>query len=62
MLDGMAKLIGSAEASAILGIDRSVLLRRVTSGAIVPVQKLPAATGAYLFDHDEIAQMAESAA
>lgn len=58
MLSHMAKLIGSAEAAIILGIDRSVLLRRVTSGAIVPVQKLPAATGAYLFDGDEIEQMA----
>jgi hypothetical protein len=61
MLDRMAKLIGSAEAAIILGIDRSVFIRRVNAGSITPVQKLPAATGAYLFDGDEIAQMAEPA-
>lgn len=54
----MAKLIGSAEAAAILGIDRSVLLRRVASGQLEPVQKLPAATGAYLFDRDAIEAIA----
>ena len=61
MLDPMAKLIGSAEAARILGIDRSVLLRRVNSGSIEPVQKLPAATGAYLFDEDYIERLAEPA-
>ena len=41
-----------------LGIDRSVLLRRVAAGAVEPVQKLPAATGAYLFDAEMIEQLA----
>ncbi|MGK3947417.1 hypothetical protein [Microbacterium sp. K2] len=54
----MAKLIGSAEAAIILGIDRSVFLRRVKAGSIVPVQKLSPATGAYLFDRDDIEQSA----
>lgn len=58
MLDDMATLIGSAEAAKILGIDRSVLLKRVRSGQVEPVQKLPAATGAYLFDADVISELA----
>lgn len=56
----MAKLIGSAEVAEILGIDRSVVLRRVVSGRITPAQKLPAATGAYLFDRDYVEQLAAS--
>jgi len=58
MLERMARLIGSAEAAKMLGIDRSVLLRRVAAGAVEPVQKLPAATGAYLFDAEMIEQLA----
>lgn len=54
----MATLIGSADAAAILGIDRSVLLKRVKAGRLEPVQKLSAATGAYLFDRDAIETIA----
>lgn len=54
----VAKLIGTAEAASILGIDRSVLLRRIQSGKITPALKLPAATGSYLFDEDEIQELA----
>lgn len=60
MLYGMASLIGSAEAAEILGIDRSVFLRRVNTGQIEPVQKLPAATGAYLFDRASIEQLVDA--
>ncbi|WP_179297619.1 hypothetical protein [Microbacterium sp. SZ1] len=56
----MTTLIGSAEAAGILGIDRSVLLRRVASGQLEPVQKLPARTGAYLFDREAIEQQARA--
>ena len=41
-----------------LHIDRSSLVRRVRAGTLEPVQKLPAATGAYLFDRALIEQMA----
>jgi len=41
-----------------LRIDRSSLVRRVRAGTLEPVQKLPAATGAYLFDRELIEQIA----
>lgn len=54
----MSTFIGSAEAARILGIDRSVLLKRVKAGALEPAEKLPAATGAYLFNRAEIIDLA----
>lgn len=60
MLCSVAKLIGSAEAALILKIDRSVLLRRVQAGAVPTVDKLPAATGAYLFSREAIEALADS--
>lgn len=51
-------LIGTAEAAKMLDIDRSSLVRRVRSGSIEPFQKLPATTGAYLFDRAEIEKAA----
>lgn len=41
-----------------LRIDRSSLVRRVRAGTVETVQKLPAATGAYLFDRALIEQLA----
>lgn len=55
-------LIGTAEAAALLRIDRSSLVRRVRAGTIEPVQKLPAATGAYLFDREAIERLAKVSA
>ncbi|KNY06856.1 hypothetical protein [Microbacterium sp. GCS4] len=51
-------LIGTAEAAKMLRIDRSSLVRRVRAGTVDTVQKLPAATGAYLFDRAVIEQLA----
>lgn len=53
-------LIGTTEAAKLLRIDRSSLVRRVQSGAIQPFQKLPAATGAYLFDRARIEAIANA--
>ncbi len=44
-----------------LGRGRSTVLRLVTSGTLHPTQKLPGKTGAYLFDADEVDQIAETA-
>ncbi|WP_067200161.1 helix-turn-helix domain-containing protein [Microbacterium sp. XT11] len=52
------ELIGTAEAAKMLRIDRSSLVRRVRAGTLEPVQKLPAATGAYLFDRALIERLA----
>ena len=57
----MPNFIGSREAALILGIDRSVLLRRVKAGVIEPAAKIDAQTGAYLFDREVIEQLAGEA-
>lgn len=48
------ELIGAREASELLGIDRSTLTRWVSSGRIVPVTKMPGASGAYLFHRSDV--------
>ncbi|SDH15782.1 hypothetical protein SAMN04515691_2999 [Leifsonia sp. 98AMF] len=44
------QLIGSVTVCALLGIDRSTLVRRIQRGDIVPLAQLDGATGAYVFD------------
>lgn len=61
MLSAVTTLIGSAQAAKVLGIDRSVFLRRVQAGVIEPHTKLPAATGAYLFELEVIQALVEDA-
>jgi excisionase family DNA binding protein len=39
---------------ALLGIDRSTLVRRIAAGKIRYVQKLPGLRGGYLFDRAEV--------
>ena len=51
-------LIGTAEAARILGVDRSTLVRQVDAGKVAPVQKLGAATGAYVFDRAYVQRLA----
>lgn len=45
----MTDLIGTAEACAILGVDRSTVKRWVDRGRLKSAGKLPGPTGAYLF-------------
>lgn len=47
-------LIGSAEACALLGIDKSTLTRRVARGDIRPAGKLAGPNGALIFRRDVI--------
>jgi hypothetical protein len=47
--DSVQELIGSGEVAEMLGIDRRQVTRLVRSGRLVPVQKLPGHTGAYVF-------------
>ncbi len=47
-------LMASGEVIALLGIDRSTLVRRIAAGKIRYVQKLPGLTGGYLFDRAEV--------
>lgn len=46
----LGDLITAREVADRLRVDRSVVTRWVHTGRIVPVHKLPGATGAYLFD------------
>ena len=46
--------LSTTEVAAELGVDRSVVVRRVKAGQLTPVQKLPGHTGAYLFDRAAI--------
>lgn len=61
MIDETAKVdvIGAAEASAMLNIERSTLVRRVQRGLVPTVGQLPGASGAYLFDRSVIAAMTD---
>lgn len=52
------RLIGSSEASQILGIDRATLTRWVRSGKLTAVEKLPGSNGAYLFRYGLVARKA----
>ena len=46
--------LGSSEVCERIGIDRSTLTRWIQTGRIAYVQKLPGATGVYLFDPVEV--------
>jgi DNA-binding transcriptional MerR regulator len=55
-------LIGSDEASKILGVHRATFLRWVEDEVIKPVTQLPGINGAKLFDRDDVERLAESKA
>lgn len=56
-------LIGSDEASKILGVHRATFLRWVEDGLIRPVTQLPGANGAKLFERADVERLkAEKAA
>lgn len=48
------------EAATILGTNRRRVLRLVQRGQLVPALKLPATTGAYLFDSARVQAFAEA--
>ncbi len=47
-------LIGVAEASQLTGLDKRTLHRKVDSGELIPVTKLPGLRGAYIFNRADI--------
>jgi excisionase family DNA binding protein len=47
-------LIGTAETSEILGIDRGTLSRWISAGKIIPALRMPGQTGAYLFHRADV--------
>lgn len=53
-------LIGTVEVCETIGIDRSTLSRWIKDGTAVPAMRLPGATGAYLWTHDEAARLANT--
>jgi excisionase family DNA binding protein len=55
-------LIGSDEASKILGVHRATFLRWVEDEVIKPVHQLPGPNGAYLFDRSAVETLAASKA
>ena len=54
MATTVASQIGSAEACALLGINRSTLVRMVKGDRLTPAMKLPGASGAYVFDRADV--------
>lgn len=52
------ELIGSAEACALLDVDRSTLVRLIHAGKLQPRAKMPGANGAYVFDPSAIEALA----
>lgn len=53
------ELVGTAEASKIVAVNRRTLLRLIDRGSIRPAMKIPGTRGAYLFDRDEIEALAK---
>lgn len=45
-------VMGTRDAALVLGIDRSTLIRKVTTGEVLPLARLD--SGAWVFDEDEI--------
>jgi excisionase family DNA binding protein len=52
------KLIGTAQACLVLGVDKSTVSRLVRRGELPVEQKLPGASGALLFDPEAVARLA----
>lgn len=52
------QLIGAATATAILGIDRSTLSRRIRDGKIHPLAQLDGPNGAFVFDRSDVEELA----
>ena len=50
--------IGTAEAAQRLGVDVSTISRWVASGRLKPLFRLPAKTGAMVFDAEEVDRLA----
>ena len=55
-------LIGSGEACEILGITRGTLSRQVAAGKLVPLQKMPGHTGAFVFLRRDVEAAAQARA
>jgi predicted site-specific integrase-resolvase len=53
-LSDMDDLIGTAEATRILSVDKTTITRWVASGKLVPAMKLPKVNGAYLFHRSQV--------
>ena len=53
------ELIGTAEAAAIIGVERSTLSHWIAKGRITPAMKLPGTTGALLFTRAEAERVAD---
>ena len=57
----MPKMIGSLEASEMLGVDRATVTRWALDGRLA-YQRLPGETGAYLFDLAEVEKLRDELA
>ena len=53
-------VLSTQEVAARLGISRRAVIKRVQTGTLPVMAKLPGPTGAWLFDSKEIARLAES--
>lgn len=58
----MPMLIGTREVADLLGCSRRDVVRLVERERLTPAQKLPSATGAYLFDPADVGALADELA
>lgn len=58
----MPKTLTTAQVADLLGISRRAVAKRARAGSLVYTQQLPGATGAYLFDAEQIERIATDAA
>ena len=57
-MSNLDTLITSREACDLLGVGRTQLGRFINSGRLTPVKQLPGKSGAYLFNRDQVADLA----
>lgn len=54
MANQAADLLGSTEAAALIGVERSTITRWIDKGWIAPAMRLSSSNGALLFTRDEV--------
>jgi excisionase family DNA binding protein len=56
-MSNIRREVTAAEAADLLGVDRRTVVRYIEHGDLVPSQKLPGRTGAFLIEREAVEQL-----